>query len=74
MRAAPQTIAPLMVLHPNPPPTWEEGIQALEEIPESGPDLSNGRWLPRWIWLVGERQLVAIEVCCRLAAFCQLAE
>jgi hypothetical protein len=31
MRAAPQTIAPLMVLHPNPPPSWEEGIRALEE-------------------------------------------
>jgi hypothetical protein len=75
MRAAPQTIAPLMVLHPNPPPTWEEGIQALEEeIPESGRDLRDGRWLPCWVWLVRERQLVAIEVCCCFAAFCQLAE
>ena len=25
--AAPQTIAPQMVLHPNPPPIWEEGIR-----------------------------------------------
>jgi hypothetical protein len=32
MHAARQTIAPQMVLHPNPPPTLEEGIGAYATV------------------------------------------
>src|SRR5271167_3274862 len=52
-----------IVLHPNPPPTWEEGIRSRDRC-----------WLPCGIWLVRECELVAVEVRGCLAALRQLAE
>src|ERR1700678_1721696 len=57
-----------MVLHPNPPPTLEEGIS------RRGAGSCARGWLYRLIWLVRECELVAVEVCGCFAALGQLAE